>query len=57
MDQFQTLNGPNEMKFRSFELFRRNTWRPEIMTFDELLQRARFIVDHCEEELEKRDQN
>ncbi len=51
LDQFQTPNGPNEMKFRSFELFRRNTWRPEIVTFDELLQRAKFIVDHGEEEL------
>jgi hypothetical protein len=39
------------MKFRSFELFRRNIWRPEIVTFDELFQRAKFIVDHSEEEL------
>jgi hypothetical protein len=51
LDQFQTPNGPNEMKFRSFELFRRNIWRPEIVTFDELFQRAKFIVDHSEEEL------
>jgi hypothetical protein len=51
LDQFQTPNGPNEMKFRSFELYRRNTWRPEIVTFDELLQRARFIVDHGEQDL------
>jgi hypothetical protein len=51
LGQFQTPNGPNEMKFRSFELFRRNTWRPEIMTFDELLQRAKFIVDHGEQDL------
>jgi hypothetical protein len=34
------------LKFRSFELYRRHTWRPEIITFDELLQQARFIVDH-----------
>ena len=46
LGQFQTANGVNTPKFRSFELFRRNTWRPEIVTFDELLQRARFIVDH-----------
>jgi hypothetical protein len=29
------------------ELYRRHTWRPEIITFDELLQRARFIVEHA----------
>jgi hypothetical protein len=46
LGQFQTANGVNIPKFRSFELYRRNTWRPEIVTFDELLQRARFIVDH-----------
>ena len=28
------------------KLYRRHTWRPEIITFDELLQRARFIVEH-----------
>jgi hypothetical protein len=46
LEQFQTENGLNERMFRSFELFRRNTWRPEIITFDELLERARFIVEH-----------
>jgi Domain of unknown function (DUF4263) len=44
--QFHTNNGPNLSKLRSFELYRRNTWRPEIITFDELLERARFIVEH-----------
>ncbi|MGE0034693.1 MAG: Shedu immune nuclease family protein [Xanthobacteraceae bacterium] len=44
--QFQTDRGINVPKFRSFELYRRHTWRPEIITFDELLQRARFIVEH-----------
>lgn len=39
----------NEARFRSFEMYRRNTWRPEIITFDELLERARFIVEHAEE--------
>lgn len=46
LKQFQTEHGINVPKFRSFELYRRNTWRPEIITFDELLQRARFIVEH-----------
>ena len=44
--EFVTPNGINIPKFRSFELYRRHTWRPEILTFDELLQRARFIVEH-----------
>lgn len=46
LDEFQTDRGINVPKFRSFELYRRHTWRPEIITFDELLQRALFIVDH-----------
>lgn len=29
---------------KSFELFRSNLARPEIMTYDEVLERARFIV-------------
>ncbi|TPG40568.1 DUF4263 domain-containing protein [Sphingomonas koreensis] len=44
--EFETPNGTNEAKFRSFELFRRNVRRPEVITYDELLYRARFIVDH-----------
>jgi hypothetical protein len=32
-------------KRNSFELFRRNTVNPEIITFDELFERARFIVE------------
>lgn len=46
LGEFDTPHGPNEAKFRSFELFRRNVRRPEIITFDELLHRARFIVEH-----------
>src|SRR5690606_22497214 len=33
-------------KFGSFELFRRNLSNPEIITFDELYERARHIVEH-----------
>jgi hypothetical protein len=47
LDQFRTNRGVNASKFKSFELYRRNTWRPEIITFDELLQRARFIIEHA----------
>jgi hypothetical protein len=34
----------NPEKFASFELYRRGVNDVEIMTFDELLERARFIV-------------
>jgi hypothetical protein len=50
LGEFQAANGVNVPKYRSFELFRRHTWRPEIVTFDELLQRARFIVEHGPED-------
>jgi Domain of unknown function (DUF4263) len=36
----------NDDKIACFELFRRNVRSPEIITFDELLHRARFIVEH-----------
>lgn len=45
LDEFRAELGVNERKFRSFELFRRNLLRPEIVTFDELYERARYIVD------------
>jgi len=38
----------NEPKFSSFELFRRNMVNPEILTFDELFERALNIVRHSE---------
>lgn len=44
--ELEGTHGPNVSKVRSFELFRRNIWRPEVITFDELLERARFIVEH-----------
>jgi hypothetical protein len=34
-----------EDKRASFERFRRNLWNPEVLTFDELLARARFLVE------------
>lgn len=46
LSEFQTEHGINQAKFRSFEMFRREMRSPEILTFDELLNRARFIVDH-----------
>lgn len=37
--------GPHIARIRSFELFRRNLAEPEIVTFDELLARAEWVVD------------
>ena len=48
LEQFITRNGVNEQKFSSFELFRRNVVNPEIITFDELYERAKFIVQHSD---------
>lgn len=48
LEQFVTANGINEQKYGSFELFRRNMMNPEIITFDELYERARFIVAQSE---------
>jgi hypothetical protein len=44
LDEFITENGVNEDKFSSFQLFRDNLHNPEIITYDELLERAKFIV-------------
>ena len=48
LSQFVTEYGVNEDRYRSFELFRRNTSSPEIITFDELYERAQFIVQRHE---------
>lgn len=45
LDQFSDAGGVNAEKLRSFELLRRNTVNPEVVTFDEQYQRARFIVE------------
>lgn len=44
LKEFQTQKGVNEARHRSFELFRGNIVSPEIITFDELYERAKFIV-------------
>ena len=48
LHEFVGSHGVNQDRFRSFELFRRNTSNPEIITFDELYERARFIVHQNE---------
>ena len=44
LGQFSGEHGVNEAQLRSFELYRRNLHQPEIITFDELYERARHIV-------------
>lgn len=48
LSEFQGEHGINEEKYSSFELFRRNMTSPEIITFDELYQRAKFIAESSE---------
>ena len=48
LGQFVGEKGVNQEQFTSFELFRRQCTNPEIITFDELFQRAQFIVHHNE---------
>lgn len=45
LHEFQTDHGINEDKYSSFELFRRHLVAPEVITFDELFERAKFIVE------------
>lgn len=49
LSEFVIDNTMNEEKYSSFELFRRNLSNPEIITFDELYERAKFIVATSEQ--------
>lgn len=48
LNEFTNEHGVNKDKFRSFELYRKNMSNPEIITFDELFERAKFIVRNNE---------
>ena len=48
LGEFQGEHGINDEQYSSFEMFRRNIVNPEIITFDELYERARCIVDSGE---------
>ncbi len=48
LQEFVINDRVNEQKFSSFELFRRNIVNPEILTFDELFERALNIVRYSE---------
>ncbi len=49
LSQFVTDRGVNDDQFRSFELYRRHLVAPDVVTFDELFERARLIVESSEE--------
>ncbi|RWA16593.1 Shedu anti-phage system protein SduA domain-containing protein [Mycolicibacterium brumae] len=42
LDQLRGPGGIQKEKYESFELYRRNLYEPEIVTFDELLARAEW---------------
>ena len=44
LSEFKNEYGINEDKFSSFELYRQNLFNPEIITFDELYERAKYII-------------
>jgi hypothetical protein len=44
LDEFKNEVGVNEDQFSSFELFRQSISNPEIITFDELYERAKYII-------------
>ena len=46
LSEFTAALGTNREKFASFQLLRRNFFEPEIITFDELYNRACFIVSN-----------
>jgi len=45
LSQFFGEHGVNQEQLRSFELYRKNLNQPEIITFDEIYERAKHIVE------------
>jgi hypothetical protein len=45
LSELLTQEGLNRPKFRAFELYRKNLLQPEVLTFDELFHRAKYIVE------------
>ena len=51
LEQLRGESGGHHLdKIRSFELYRRNLTSPEVVTFDELLERAKWIVGASEKD-------
>lgn len=51
--QFEGTEKIKQIKLRTFELFRRDSRNIEILTYDELYERAKFIVSHSPKEDKK----
>lgn len=49
LNQLRGPGGVHRAKYESFELYRRNLYEPEILTFDELLARAEWHVEALDE--------
>jgi hypothetical protein len=52
-DQFSGTERDKAIKLRTFELFRRDSRNIEILTFDELFERATFVVGHSDSVLQQ----
>jgi len=52
LDEFKDEDNVNEEKYSSFEIYRNSLINPEIVTFDELYQRAKFIVESGDNNLD-----
>ncbi|MBZ9650709.1 Shedu anti-phage system protein SduA domain-containing protein [Psychroflexus montanilacus] len=50
LSEFVCEFGVNEDKYSSFEILRRNMLNPEILTFDELFERAKYLTEHIKYE-------
>jgi hypothetical protein len=48
LDELRGAAGVHAAKYQSFELYRRNLYEPDIITFDELLARAEWHVELAE---------
>lgn len=46
LSEFKSDHGVNEGKFSSFELFRKSISNTEIITYDELYKRTKYIIGH-----------
>jgi hypothetical protein len=55
LEQLRGPSGVHREKYESFELYRRNLYEPEILTFDELLARAEWHVERLDENMNRRE--
>lgn len=50
---FSGSDADREAKFRTFELFRRDSRNIDILTYSELYERAKFVVGHSAKQVDK----